>query len=90
MSSLTDGSSVEERRLLEAALDIALAPDSPDRALRLAQRLTIGEINATRALCLRVLDGRPRRTRDLLRLLDVLDEALDRADSARRAGTTPQ
>ena len=84
--SVPDGAvSQAESALLERAITIALGPGRSDAAVRLTQRLTHGEINATRAACLRLLGGRPKRSRDLLRLLDVLDEALDLADAAHLA-----
>ena len=81
MSTIT----AADQAVLERAMEIALAPGSPDPAAEVARRLPLSGINTARAACLRLLESRSRRSRELLRLLDVLDEALDTADLDRRS-----
>ena len=84
--SPSDPITAQDRALLERAIAIALAPGAADPAAEVIRRLQVGGVNASRAACLRLLESRPRRSRELLRLLDVLDEALDAADrEAKRA-----
>ena len=67
------------------ALVRATAPGG-DVAASLIEHLGPGRIDGARREALTMLQaGRTPRTRDLLRLLDALDEAMDRLDADRRA-----
>lgn len=71
---------VNDIRELQRAVVIACAPDSADAAGRLLRALGASRLETARAQAERVLhERRTQRIREVLRTLEAIEDALDRA-----------
>lgn len=72
---------METTAVLERCILITCRPGAEDRAGALLEVLDLAQLYRARREALGVLERRStRRTRDVLRALDAIDEALERSD----------
>lgn len=75
----------ESPRELERTVELTSERDDPGAAHRLLEALGPAGVVAARRQALNALEQRgTRRTREVLRALDVIDEALDTVDASKK------
>lgn len=75
----------ESPRELEQSVQVASEPDDAGAAARLLHALGPAGVVAARRQALNALEQRATsRTREVLRALDVIDEALDTVDASKK------